>query len=329
MSSREIVNHLLVNDGTVADLSDAQTNQEEMQPNDLRNYLRSKTVDELFSMFDKTPFGTISVPMVLGDGHVLPADSPENILTDSAKHNNVPIMLGSNRDEPSRFMMLSPANVETNPEGVRSFKDEGRYLRAVKYGAMAWKERGVDTLATYVTKSGNNSVYTYRFDWDEEGTEKGLDLSKAIGAGHSLEIAFVFGNFVDGIGLTYLYEQSDQRDALANSMMSYWSEFAYNGNPGKGRDGTEVEWLSWGTDGKSSIVLDTPSDQGSFMMSDVVNAAFIKKTIAEGPGITAQKERCMHYVRTFRWSSNFDQAEYDNFGPEGCAAFDQSEFAGF
>jgi para-nitrobenzyl esterase len=157
----------------------------------------------------------------------------------------------------------------------------------------------------------------------------GYDLSKALGAAHALEIAFVFGNFTEGLGLGYLYDASDEKDVLSNSMMSYWTQFAYTGSPGTGRDGSEVEWLSWGTDGKSAIILDTPSDQGIFMMSDVVSKESIMKAIAGDPEIADQRERCTYYVRSFRWSGDFVQAEYDNLGAEGCAAYDPADLDGF
>ena len=74
-------------------------------------------------------------------------------------------------------------------------------------------------------------VYAYRFDWDEEPSVMGYDLSVALGAAHGLEIAFVFGEFERGLGLKYLYPKSPARDALSSSMMSYWTEFAYSGDP--------------------------------------------------------------------------------------------------
>lgn len=329
MSSREIVNHLLVNDGTVADLRTAQARQEDMQPPDLRDYLYSKSVEELFSMFDTSMFGMINTPDVLGDGYVLPASNAEEILSDPDKHNSVPMILGTNRDEPSLFMARNPEYVDTFLWIFPRLKDEASYLRAVKYGALAWKERGVDSLATYLTASGNPNVYAYRFDWDEEGSMMGYDLSKALGAAHALEIAFVFGNFTEGLGLGYLYDASEAKDALSDSMMSYWTEFAYTGNPGTGRDGKDPQWLSWGTDGKSSIILDTVSDQGIFMMSDVVSKASIKLAIVEDPEIADQRERCTYYVRSFRWSGDFIQDEYDNLGSQGCSAYDPADLDGF
>ena len=319
-SAREIVSLMLVNDGMAANLGAARVRQEAMTPAAVREYLYRKSVDELHAMFDNTGFGTINVPTLLADGYVLPTESVEVLLSNREKHNSVPMILGSNRDEPSRFLARSPHHVKTFLGVFRRLKDEGRYLRAVRYGALGWKERGVDRLASYLTASGNPNVYAYRFDWDEQGSEWGYDLGKAIGAGHALEIAFVFGNFTDGIGLSHLYEHSEKKDELAKSMMSYWSEFADQGNPGTGRDGSEAEWLAWGANGKHTIVLDTPSDQGIFMMSGVVTSQGIKRAIASDPEIVDQRERCELYLSVFSRSDAFDKTEYDALPPDGCTA---------
>lgn len=326
MSAREIVSHLLVNDGIAADLNTARARQQEMTSTALSDYLYGKPVDELYAMFDNSGFGTINVPTLLGDGFVLPKEPVEALLSNRDTHNSVPMMLGSNRDEPSRFLVRSPKHVQTILGTLRRFKDEGRYLRAVKYGALGWKERGVDRLASHLAASGNPDVYAYRFDWDEQGSDWGFDLGKAIGAGHALEIAFVFGNFTDGIGLGHLYEQSEHKDALARSMMSYWGEFAHHGNPGRGRDGTEVEWLAWGVNGKHTIVLDTPSDQGIFMMEGIVTDRTIKSAIANDPEIADQRERCELYVSVFSRSGGFDKAEYDALPPQGCTSHPPEAF---
>jgi para-nitrobenzyl esterase len=297
-SSSAIVNQLLLKDGNFPDLESAGAGQAQMAPSELHDYLYSKSSDELYDLLGGSGFGLINVPTLLADGHVLPKESIETILSNADKHNSVPVILGSNRDEPSRFLANNPSYVETKG-GEKRFVNEGGFLRAVKYGAMAWKERGVDSIANYLTASGNQNVYAYRFDWDEEGMDQGFDLSKATGAGHGLEIAFVFGDFSGGIALGPLYEASAQKNELAASMMSYWTEFAYSGNPGRGRDGEEVQWLPWGAEDKRSIILDTPSDQGIFMTSELVTKDSIKQAIANDPEIDGQRERCELYAQVF------------------------------
>ena len=58
-------------------------------------------------------------------------------------------------------------------------------------------------------RSGNEQVYAYRFDWDEEPSQFGFDLSVALGAAHGLEIAFAFNDFEGGMGLDYIYPHNE------------------------------------------------------------------------------------------------------------------------
>jgi para-nitrobenzyl esterase len=79
--------------------------------------------------------------------------------------------------------------------------------------------------------AGNDQVYAYRFDWDEEPSQLGFDLSTALGAAHGLEIAFVFNDFKGGFGIEYIYPGDEAQFDLADSISSYWTEFAANGPP--------------------------------------------------------------------------------------------------
>ena len=154
----------------------------------------------------------------------------------------------------------------------------------------------------------------------------GYDLSVALGAAHGLEIAFVFGEFGQGLGLGYLYPGDEAQHALSRSMMSYWAEFAYSGAPGRGRDGNEIPWLPWGTDGKTSILLDTADDGGIRMDDALVTAESIKAELLADSGFANKEDHCSVYVRTFRDSDLFDQREYEQIG---CAEFPPERFAGF
>jgi para-nitrobenzyl esterase len=148
--------------------------------------------------------------------------------------------------------------------------------------------------------AGNENVYAYRFDWDEEPSQMGFDLSVALGAAHGLEIAFAFNDFEGGMGIDYIYPGDEAQQSLANSMTSYWTEFAYNGNPAQGRDGMETPWLSWGTQGKRSLILDTPRDQGIFMDDHEVVLDELKQALINDPNISDQQERCNLYRSAFR-----------------------------
>ncbi len=320
-SAREIVNRLLVADGRVSDRAAAASIQSDMSDAELREYLYAKTPAEILALWGSSGFGMINTPDNFGDGHVLPALTTAEIFSDPANHNVVPVILGTNRDEPALFMAQSPQFVDRFLWVFPRLKDEQDYLRRVKYGALAWKARGVDELAQYMTAAGNDRVFAYRFDWDEEGSMAGYDLSKALGAAHFLEVPFVFGDFKN-FPLSYLFDSSPGKDALSDSMMAYWAAFAYEGDPGTGRSGAEPRWLPWGENGKTSIVLDTPQDGGIYMMEETVTRESVVDAIATDPDIPDQRARCELYLNTFRWNGEFDRTEYDDLGPEGCAGFD-------
>lgn len=320
-SASEIVNRLLVADGVVADRRAAWARQQDMDDAELARYLRARSPAEILALWPDNGFGMIDAPANFGDGHVLPAMSAEQIFSNPDNHNMVPVILGTNRDEPALFMAQSPEYVERFLWIFPRLKDEQDYLRHVRYGAMAWKARGVDELAEYMTAAGNRQVYAYRFDWDELGSMLGYDLSKALGAAHFLEVPFVFGDF-DGFPLAYLFEGSDGKDALSRSMMAYWGGFARHGDPGSGSDGRQPHWSAWGENGSTTILLDTASDGGIRMTDHKVTRQSVVEAIATDPDIPDQAERCDLYATTFGFSGDFDPEEYRSLGAEGCAGVD-------
>jgi para-nitrobenzyl esterase len=317
-SAPEIVNALLMADGMAESPDAARKLQQDMTRDEIRNYLYAKSAETIMASVDL--FGALddsAPPVLLADGYVLPAMSTAEIFGDSSHHNLVPIILGSNRDEPTTFMAGNPKHFDPGSDGLQ-LKDAPRYRREVKYGALAIRERGVDRMAAFMKAAGNPNVYAYRFDWDEEGVVEGVDMSAILGAGHGLEIAFVFGTFDRG-SFRNFYANSPDREALSDSMMSYWSQFASAGNPGRGRDGRLPQWLAWETNGKSALILDTPSDQGIAMTDQVLSVASIKATLAADPDITDPRERCTYYMEAFGDGPHFDPEEYTSFGPDGCA----------
>lgn len=326
-SAPEIVNQLLIRDGLAADSDTARQVQDAMDAQTVVKFLYDKTPADLWSLFENQG-GSLPTPDLFADGHVLPTLGVEEVLSDASRHNSVPMILGTNRDEPSVFMYASPRHVEATESG-RRLRNEGEYLREVKYGGLSWKERGVDSVAMLLTKSGNEHVYAYRFDWDEEGIIDGLDYSKALGAGHAVELPFVFGDFTTGWVLEDIYSNSEQRHLLADSMMSYWTRFAITGDPGNGRNMDLPRWLPWGADGKTTLIFDTPSDQGIHMVEGVVTPASLKADLALDSSIESRRERCARYAQMFVDGPLFDDAEFASFGPDGCEGLDPKEIRGF
>ena len=132
-SAREIVNRLLIADGRASSPEDARRVQENMPAGAIRDYLYGKSLTELFAVFDNGFAGMIDTPEALGDGHVLPDGPLADVFGDPSRHNAVPVILGSNRDEPALFMAASPEHVNTYLWIFRRLKDEAGYRRQVKY----------------------------------------------------------------------------------------------------------------------------------------------------------------------------------------------------
>src|SRR6185312_15011017 len=102
--------------------------------------------------------------------------------------NRVPVIAGTNHDEFKLFMALDPQHVRRILGVIPRIRDESEYEATAEYMSRSWKANGVDRPADAMKRSGAADVYAYRFDWRDEPTVAGADLSKLIGAAHGLEI---------------------------------------------------------------------------------------------------------------------------------------------
>ena len=333
-SSNEVIAALLVARGKAADLDAARASLRAMADEDVRGLLHGAAAPELMALYDGGGMGMVSAPAVFGEGTVLPAGGPAELFGDAGRYNAVPVMLGTNRDEVKLFMAMSPEWVDYRFGFLPRLKNPERYDRSAAYGSLGWRYSGVDQLARILHGAQGDSVYAYRFDWDEEGSVMGYDLSRAMGAAHGLEIGFVFGGFdgtASALGGIYDEDRLPQRDALSASMMSYWAEFAHTGSPGRGRDGTEVSWAAWsnGADAPKTIVFDTPRDGGIRMSTEEVTLPGLKARLLADTSLTEQRELCETYVNLFRDGPAWDEGEYLGLGEAGCGDYPAEEFARF
>ena len=102
--------------------------------------------------------------------------------------------------------------------------------------------------------------------------------------------------------------------------MSYWTEFAYARNPGRGRDGNQVEWSAWQNDGADTarlMILDSTLGDGIRMSPVRISINDIKQRFFADSSFTDQQEYCDGYKSLFRYK-DFVQSEYDNLGDAGC-----------
>jgi para-nitrobenzyl esterase len=292
-----------------------------MPPDAVARYLRGKAAFELLSVYAPDhEEQLIDMPLVFGDGAVLPADDPLAHFARADGWNRVPVLIGTNRDENKLFLAVTPLYVKRWFGVLPRVRAPDLYLATADAMSAMWKATGADAPAAEMRKV-SPAVFVYRFDWDEEPTLLGFDAGKFVGAGHGLEIPFVFGHWDLGPQGNVLFSASSRagRDALSAQMQSYWTEFAETGAPGRGRAGDLPEWTAWDptAGGHKYAVLDTPARGGVRMGSEPVDAAQVIASIDADPRLKTQRERCWVLRETFRYSKD----EYAKVGGERCAPY--------
>ncbi|GIS41394.1 MAG: hypothetical protein Ct9H90mP13_12400 [Pseudomonadota bacterium] len=93
----------------------------------------------------------------------------------------------------------------------------------------------------------------------------GVDLKNLFGAAHAFEIPFVWVILMKMPYEIYTSRKNlEEVKTLSQSMMSYWAEFVYNGDPDKGREGNLTFGQAWDPrKGKTrSILYSTPLMMG-------------------------------------------------------------------
>ena len=251
------------------------------------------------------------MPLVFRDGTVLPSGSYQERFR-TGRWNRVPVVLGTNRDENKLFMFASPVWVRRWFGVVPRLREPAsRYDAVAEYLARMWKAAGADEVATAMHASGASDVYVYRFDWDEEPTVLGADLSQMLGACHGFEIPFVFGHFDLGAGSQRLFTPANApgRTELAAAMTSYWTAFAASGRPGRGRGDDLVAWPAW-DDAATFLVLDTSASGGVRPATGAVTRDDVLAGIERDPRLPTARDRCLVYHDLVLYTDTVTPADF-------------------
>jgi len=325
-SSSEVLAELMVRDGSAADRAAAHSLAAKWGDVKVARYLRDKPAGEVLGVYEGSGLGGMyDAPLLLRDGTVLPAEDPLEVFR-AGRHNRVPVILGTNRDENKTFALFSSEHVAHIFSLPVWLKDERRYELETGYPSLMWKASGVDEPATAMRGSQGPSVFAYRFDWDEQPSLLWLDFSELLGAAHGLEIFFVFGWFDVGRANRFLWDEEHKPAAekLSRAIMSYWSQFAYTGDPHSGRQGELARWHPWSesADGPGKfLVLDTEAGGGLRMSSDSVTQNGVIAQVARDSRFESWAERCAVYQDFVRWSGRMTKDEYATTADGACAAF--------
>jgi para-nitrobenzyl esterase len=177
------------------------------------------------------------------DGWFLP-DDPANIYA-QGKQNDVPLLLGSNKDEGTFFNCPTTAAMFTNQNKMRFGDLADAFFKIYPAGsdeeatlsscAVSRDQLGfvMRTWAAAQTKTGKSKAYVYFFTHEPPIAGGNPPPSPVVvatqqGATHGAEAAYVFEN-------PGMRPWTDLDRQLSDTISSYWVNFAANGDPnGKG-----------------------------------------------------------------------------------------------
>lgn len=224
------------------------------------NYLRSKTAQELVQA--ERSLGK-TAPAVFADGTVLPLSPIGAILL--GQYNKVPMLAGNTREEgklfgaavgafkPSeydRFTMQYNFDPDAPPTLTEGDLLNPLYL-PVDQPITGWNTvssvltHAVFTPAiiesmTALTLMQPGKTWYYRFDWNQEPAP----FNTVYGAAHAMDLPFAFGNFGrSALSFAFSHANKPGREALSDAMMRSLGAFAATGNPEHPSLGTA--WPNW------------------------------------------------------------------------------------
>jgi para-nitrobenzyl esterase len=228
----------------------------------IRENLRALDAKDLISVYAQYRDEDY-MPLTTSDGIVIPKEGLETALTNPSYMKDVAVIAGSTRDELSFWLGTHRYFVEEYypytrllPKGLR-LKDKELYKFWRNIRSHAWKLRGVDHVLNALEVAGYQSLYAYRFDWDDQKRSMFADIPEIMGAAHATDVAFLTGRYLYGPISGYMYPKSRSRDQMERTMMRAWSDFARFGNPNKR---LPLNWEKYNQDRGEFLMLDKDED---------------------------------------------------------------------
>ena len=102
-------------------------------------------------------------------------------------------------------------------------------------------------------------------------------------------------------------------------MMSYWAQFAYTGDPGRGRSGTLAPWKPWDTSSAPApkqLLLDTTSGGGIRMDSEMITTEGLLARLERDDRFESEEGRCSVYSDLSRFAEAVTKEEYARRCPD-------------
>ncbi|MFC1532422.1 carboxylesterase/lipase family protein [Thermodesulfobacteriota bacterium] len=260
-NANAIIAQLLVNDGTVTNVSEAEAYRDHMSFNQTATYLRSKSFEEFYTCRKAVRFKA-----AFEDGAVI-SSRGFNSLDDGTYPNKVPVIIGMNKEEPKMGLFT----MNSYPE------DDELYETMAILGAEITKAVGRDNLLRRLRANADQpEVYGYEFLWGWRGPSGNSPLrapyDSKIGACHTMDIPFFFNldRFFTRLDDTLIFTEKNRkgREALSKAMMTYVAQFVRSGDPNK--PGSDLpSWIPWSNDkdGPKSIMFNVDGDVPDIKMS--------------------------------------------------------------
>ena len=292
--SADAIEALKVSGALPADLG-----QSELDLAESLRALPAQTVFEAYGAANVTDAlaGQINPVDNSADGVVIPKAFAEPGNTERFLATDVPLMIGTNRDE---ALVAGLGNELFTKKSFGLFpkaRDEEAYAAYGGYASRLWQVLGVQVPAKARSAALDSPVFTYRFDWDEQGSHYFTDVSTLVGAVHGLEVTFLSGEFTvpnADDALFFKASTKSSRTRLSEEMMAYWAEFARAGDPGDGPEGGAPGWQAYGGAGPGgqSLILDTSEGGGLRMMHLEDEVDSLLDDFRNDPRLSTDEQRC-------------------------------------
>tara|TARA_B100000700_G_C15062930_1_gene867152 strand:- start:11699 stop:13543 length:1845 start_codon:yes stop_codon:yes gene_type:complete len=289
-----------------------------------QRYLRSIDGKALLEVYEKLSKDTYDrLPLLTRDGIVTHINGVSAGLASSKEKNKIPVIAGSNKDELSLwlgsnryFVKASYPLTKLVPIPKIEFKREDLYKLWVKTRSQGWKLRGVDEPLMELEKAGYDSLYAYRFDWDDQSSSYFADFPNLIGAAHGFEISFITGDFKFGPIGRFVYPKGELRDQMKVTMMQAWTSFAKTGIPNTGKS---QEWKKFNSKNRFFMKLD--SDEHLSLDKEWLSLEFITGNVRSSP-VGTLLEKCLLVQETFFNIGDYFEDEFMQWNQGACKQFD-------
>lgn len=261
--------------------------------------LRAISAKNLLSVYTRGR-GFLDAPRMIEDGVVLPLTPLREAFASASTFNAVPIITGTTRDEMKLFYFGNDQMTKKRLGFLVVAQDQDFYDALTHYISRLWRIRSVDEPAQMMAGAGHETVYAYRFDWDDGGQLLFMDFKKLLGAAHGFDLPFLFNRFEhlgDADAILFKKATRADRERLSRAMGGYWASFARDGVPSYVG---APKWPQYGANGASFLRLDTDNDGGIRVVNRADNLDPLIDDLMGDPNLD-ENERCLIVSEMGKW----------------------------